>query len=251
MRSPEDMEHARRMLERGANDHEISRATGVPSNTVGRWRRGATAAFIAPPIVRPWRPPDDHAYAYLLGLYLGDGCVSVASRKRVMFRVALDEAYPGVIAECEAAMRLVMPSSACRTYARRGANAVTAQASGPLWLEAFPQHGPGRKHERRIEFVDWQRNIVDRFPREFLRGLIHSDGCRTVNRFKTKLPSGRVAEYAYARYFFSNLSADIRGLFCEYCGRLGIRWTQSNPRNISVSHRDSVALLDAFVGPKR
>ncbi len=111
--------------------------------------------------------------------------------------------------------------------------------------------GRGRKHTRPIRLEPWQREIVDAFPREFLRGLIHSDGCRTVNRFKTRLPSGRVAEYAYPRYFFSNLSADIRGLFCEYCERLGIRWTQSNHRNISVSHRHSVALLDEFVGPKR
>jgi hypothetical protein len=66
-----------------------------------------------------------------------------------------------------------------------------------------------------------------------------------------KLPSGRVAEYAYPRYFFSNLSPDIRGLFCEACDRLGLRWTQSNHRNISISHRASVALLDEFVGPKR
>jgi hypothetical protein len=57
--------------------------------------------------------------------------------------------------------------------------------------------------------------------------------------------------YSYPRYFFSNLSADIRGLFCEYCDRLGIRWTQSNHRNISVSHRRSVAALDEFIGPKR
>ena len=95
------------------------------------------------------------------------------------------------------------------------------------------------------------RQIVDAFPREFLRGRIHSDGCRTINRFKTRLPSGRWAECEYPRYFFSNMSADIRGLFCEYCERLGIRWTQSNHRNISVSHRTSVALLDEFVGPKR
>jgi hypothetical protein len=92
--------------------------------------------------------------------------------------------------------------------------------------------------------------IVDRFPQEFLRGLLHSDGCRTVNRFTTKLPSGRVAEYAYPRWFFSNRSADIRGLFCEYCDRLGIRWTQSDARNISVSHRRAVALLDSFVPAK-
>jgi hypothetical protein len=92
--------------------------------------------------------------------------------------------------------------------------------------------------------------IVDRFPEQFLKGLIHSDGCRCVNRFKTKLPSGRVAEYEYPRYFFSNLSSDIRALFCEYCERLGVRWTQSNHRNISVSHRKSVAILDRFIGPK-
>jgi hypothetical protein len=47
------------------------------------------------------------------------------------------------------------------------------------------------------------------------------------------------------------LSTDIRGLFCEYCEKLGIRWTQSNHRNISVSHRRSVAALDEFIGPKR
>jgi hypothetical protein len=58
------------------------------------------------------------------------------------------------------------------------------------------------------------------------------------------------AEYTYPRWFFSSRSADIRGLFCEYCERLGIRWTQSNPRNISVSHRRSVALLGSFVPAK-
>ena len=115
---------------------------------------------------------------------------------------------------------------------------------------SFPQHGPGRKHERKIELAPWQREIVDEFPQEFVRGLLHSDGCRTVNRFTTLLPSGRVAEYAYPRWFFSNRSADIRALFCEYCERLGIRWTQSNPRNISVVAPHSVALLDSFVPAK-
>ena len=66
----------------------------------------------------------------------------------------------------------------------------------------------------------------------------------------TRLPSGRDATYSYPRYFFSNESADIRSIFCEYCDRLGLRWTQSNRRNISIAHRDSVAKLDEFVGPK-
>jgi hypothetical protein len=100
---------------------------------------------------------------------------------------------------------------------------VRAVGTSKRWPEAFPQHGPGRNHNRKIELVPWQREIVDRFPQEFVRGLLHSDGCRTINRFKTRLRSGRVAEYAYPRCFFSNRSDDIRGLFCEYCERLGIR----------------------------
>lgn len=61
---------------------------------------------------------------------------------------------------------------------------------------------------------------------------------------------GTSASTEYPRYFFSNLSADIRTIFCEHCDLLGIRWTLSNPRNVSIAHRDSVALLDEFVGPK-
>jgi hypothetical protein len=97
----------------------------------------------------------------------------------------------------------------------------------------------------------WQQRIVDRHTGEFIRGLIHSGGCRTTNRFTTRLPSGRVAEYAYGRYFFSNLSTDIRGLFCHACDLLGVRWTQSNPRNISVSPEERGQLIRGARGPRR
>jgi len=122
-------------------------------------------------------------------------------------------------------------------------------ATSPAWTLAFPQHGAGKKHERAIALVGWQQHLVDRFPKQFLRGLIHSDGSRVVNRFQLKLASGS-REYAYPRYFFTNLSADIQRLFCESCERLGIRWTRSSYKNISVADRRSVALLDSFVGSK-
>ena len=232
---------------------EVADVTGIPFGTVSRWRQGRTDAFgdrVPVPSRRPWRLRHGRAYSYLLGMYLGDGCIG--GNDRVCYlRVSLDSQYEWIIAQCAAAMRVVMPHAKVHVRPRPGARMVYVESATKAWLEAFPQHGPGRKHERRIELADWQRDVVDTYPQEFLRGLIDSDGCRTINRFKTKLPSGRVAEYEYARYFFSNLSADIRGLFCEYCERLGVRWTQSNARNISVSHRGSVAVLDDFVGPKR
>jgi hypothetical protein len=196
-----------------------------------------------------WSPPDLARYSHLLGLYLGDGHLARHPRTYRLV-ITCDAGYPNLIDECRRSMASTEVARRVRVEPDHARRCVRVVADSKLWPEAFPQHGPGRKHERRIELVDWQREIVDRFPREFLRGLLHSDGCRTVNRFSTLLPSGRMAEYAYPRWFFSNRSADIRGLFCEYCERLGIRWTQSNPRNISISHRASVALVDSFVPAK-
>ena len=196
-----------------------------------------------------WRPPHEASYSHLLGLYLGDGHLAAWPRTYRLV-VTCDAAYPALVDACKQSVELTALPRRVRVEQDATRRCVRVVADSRRWPEAFPQHGPGRKHDRRIELADWQRAVVDRFPQEFLRGLLHSDGCRTVNRFKTALPSGRVAEYAYPRWFFSNRSADIRALFCEYCERLGIRWTQSNPRNISVSHRRSVALLDSFVPAK-
>lgn len=98
--------------------------------------------------------------------------------------------------------------------------------------------------------ADWQLELTHSHPGSLIRGLIHSDGCRVVNRFRTKLPSGRDAEYAYVRYFFSNLSEDIREIFRQSCELLDIRVTQSNDRNLTMCHRDSIAILEELVGPK-
>ena len=93
---------------------------------------------------------------------------------------------------------------------------------------------------------NWQRVIVDRHPKSLLRGLIHSDGWRGANRVTVR---GRT--YEYPRYQFSNVSDDIRRIFCDACDVLGIEWRRMNAKNISVAKRNSVAALDEFIGPKR
>jgi hypothetical protein len=110
------------------------------------------------------------------------------------------------------------------------------------WPCLFPQHGPGRKHERKIELTRWQQDLVDLDPRPLLRGLLHSDGCRVLNW---------VNGTPYPRYHFINRSEDIRAIFGRGCDALGIAWRPHNRWSLSVARRDSVALLDAFVGAKR
>lgn len=109
------------------------------------------------------------------------------------------------------------------------------------WPLLFPQHGPGRKHERRIVLDPWQEDIVTHHTREFIRGLIHSDGCRVLNRVNGKDDP---------RYFFTQVSDDIRRLFCTACRQLGVRYTWNNWKTVSIARAPSVAILDSFVGPK-
>jgi hypothetical protein len=197
-----------------------------------------------------WFPPDPRAYAYVLGIYLGDGCLGCPKRGNPHIQITLDAIYPGIVEECVHAPERLVAGLDVRVWRDQRHRRVTVHATYVYWTDLLPQHGPGRKHERLIELREWQKVLIEEAPEQFIRGLIHSDGCRTMNTFTTRLPSGRDATYSYPRYFFSNESADIRAIFCDYCERLGLRWTQSNRRNISIAHRDSVALLDEFVGPK-
>jgi hypothetical protein len=184
---------------------------------------------------------DERTYAYLLGLYLGDGHIVVTKRGVYRFSVFQDQRYRGLIAECRLAMARVR--SGGRLPGRRFHDgAAEVYSYWKHWPCLFPQHGPGRKHDRPIRLAAWQEEIVIRNPDPLLRGLIHSDGCRVLNTVKG---------HVYPRYQFSNRSEDIRAIFCRACDLSGTRWRQSNAETISVSRRPDVRRLDTIIGPKR
>jgi hypothetical protein len=240
-------------LNTGLSDYRIAAETGVARATVRRWRLAAVPPRTILHVERgeAWKVSDGLAYCYLLGAYLGDGTVVANGPNSASLRIVNDVRYPGISEEICEAMARTFPGSPTRTNPSSNRGAEVLCISHPGVMRAFPQHGPGRKHLRPIELTEWQRALTHAHPEALIRGLIHSDGCRSENRFQTRLPSGRVATYQYVRYFFSNLSDDIRAIFASHCEQLGIRVTQSNPRNLSVSHRASVAILERIVGPKR
>ncbi len=178
-------------------------------------------------------------YAYLLGLYLGDGCIARLARTYSL-RLSLDAKYPNVVAEARAVLEACFPT-----------NRVSLHAAGPrrttmvLCIHGnhlpclFPQHGHGKKHERRIELEPWQSEHVDDAPWPLIRGLIQSDGCRYLNR---------TGPYVYPSYGFGQLSVDIRRIFTQACDRVGIDRTYS--RYTRIYRRASVALMEHHVGGK-
>jgi hypothetical protein len=246
--------HAVVLMERGISLRSISISTGISRATLHYWREHpvstnprATCPRCAP---SPMLPEPQADYAYLLGLYLGDGCISLAGArdKRVWkLRIACADAWPGLRRECERAMSTVRPASKVFTQQQVGCTEVISCSRH--WPCLFPQHGPGRKHMRKIELQPWQRTIVTTHAGRFARGLFHSDGYRGINRVRAHLADGD-HWYEYPRYLFTNESADILRLCGDALDRLEVAWRFSRRNSISVARREAVALLDEFVGPK-
>jgi hypothetical protein len=128
---------------------------------------------------------------FVLGIYLGDWYVVHASTPSPVLEISLDPKYPKIVEECSASIWRLVGARAkeSRRKTPRG-EAIRLAAKSHLWPSVFPQHGPGKKHEREISLTSWQQAAVDRFPDQFVRGLIWSDGCRVV-RPLPDLPSVR------------------------------------------------------------
>lgn len=232
----------------GESLNSISKRLGISRAALREWRdRGE----------RPARPSDcprcgtatldAPSYAHLLGLYLGDGCLSRHRRDVFALRIACDDVYPRLIDEAESAVRAVHPNRPVHRVAAVGYTSVVSYWKH--WPCLFPQHGPGRKHLRTIALADWQQEIVAEHPELLLRGLFNSDGCRVAN-WTTRTVAGQVKRYEYPRYMFSNESPDIMRICQQALDQLTIPWRMPRPNALSVARHEAVATLDTFIGPK-
>ena len=190
---------------------------------------------------------DRAAYAELLGWYLGDGHLSRGRGTILNLSVFNDLQYVEANTRIFDLMARVKPGG--RPHTRTKSGCLVTTVSWQHWICLFPQHGPGRKHERPIELEPWQRAIVEEHPAEFLRGLFHSDGSRTRN-WASRMVRGERKRYDYPRWEFSNRSADILELCGWVLDLLAIPFRMRTPERLAVSRRDAVRRLDELIGLK-
>jgi len=161
---------------------------------------------------------------------------------------ACDLRYPDIINEIATHIAIVQGTDTIGFTLKEGC--VEVSSYWKHWICLFPQHGPGRKHERTIELVSWQLEMLDSHRKALVRGLIHSDDSGHINEVERQLRTGP-KRYRCSRCMFTNASRDILDLLTVPLDALGVHWTRTSPRDIAVSRREDVAFLDTFVDPKR
>ena len=108
------------------------------------------------------------AYCYVLGLYLGDGCIS-RNRRVWRLRITLDAKYPAIIDRCRQAIDILMPRQ------RAG---ISAARMGASKCGCTPSTGhacsrstvPARSTSGAIRLEPWQQALVDQATEEFIIG---------------------------------------------------------------------------------
>ena len=231
MRAESEYIYAKELLSKGMSESAAARHSGIPRVTIRDWlQRGFHPRSERTEIENPatyinHSEKRRSAYAFILGEYLGDGCVRTYHRGVFRLDIYNDARYEGLNQLIEQKLAVILPDNKVgRILQSRNCWDIYVYSKNIPVL--FPQMGAGRKHNRKIRLRPWQIEIIDDYPNEFIKGLIYSDGCIYDNNMKK---GGR--EYSYRSYSFSNKSKDIANYLSRSLKRIGIdvapRWAKN------------------------
>ena len=160
MRSAQEFNDVQRLIADGMNDCAIARITGIPRRTVRDWRckppiwprnRSESASCRAEHYLSTI-PAE--AYCYLLGLYLGDGCISRHPRS-FQLRITLDSKYPAIVDRCRQAVDILMPRQCARVRLRIG-----QLQRGVVVLKALAMPVPAARSRQETQARDSTRTLA-------------------------------------------------------------------------------------------
>lgn len=206
------VEVAEKLYNDGYSLRQIANILGCHFSTVMYWKNKNFQYINVKniPNIENYLQDKKEVYSYILGLYLGDGYIDKI-KKTYRLRIFLDSKYIKLINECVENLKILFPNNKINKTTRHVTLTIVYIYSNNL-PSLFPQIGLGRKHNRKIELENWQKNlIIDRF---LLKGFFHSDGS-----------SYFILKRGHRHYNFKNYSEDILTIYKDCCDRLGIGYT--------------------------
>lgn len=181
-------------------------------------------------------------YSFILGLYLGDGCITENGRNNSSYklRIAQDKKYPKTISLIQNRLSSFFGKES-KLVSGKGCYHITIYDKYlPIY---FPQHGKGFKHDRKIRLNDFQLKNIDDV--ELLKGLWISDGSFYI---------AKLSKYKYERYNFTNKSTDLIEIFSGLLDNLGVKHSKRVKNNgvwiIEIQNKKYVSILRDILGIK-
>ncbi len=232
-----DLLNARQRIEDGESVRSVAQSLGVHHSLLQYYQKQdwqkKNLVKRTPIDVDLWK----QHYSYALGLYLGDGHISLV-RKTYRLRITLDSIYPKVINMAIESLEYLLPDNKVTVHKITNSRAINVTVFSNRLPKLFPQHGEGVKHNRDVSLKQWQINIIDHQP--FIRGLMHSDGSRYIRT---------VGKYQYASYNFTNVSHNIAATCCWALRALNVDFkiVRNGPKiRVNIDKRRSVGILDSI-----
>jgi hypothetical protein len=146
----EEVAEARRLARLGFGASEIARRTGIPRSTVRDWLLERTRSDSSTRAAAFDPSKLSASYPYLLGMYLGDGCLSVHPRGVWRLRISLDRRYPGIIEECRQAVAEATRSTISHLIYWRSSRGVAT-----CWAFGTPGHRTPSTSRARTTWRRW------------------------------------------------------------------------------------------------
>ena len=226
----------------GKNKSQLEKEYNIPRSTIRYWIDNKDTIFIPKTTDKPLEliieeiKNKKEQYNYILGLYLGDGCIST-HKMSYKLRIPQDNKYPKSIINIKNILNSFFPNNTfiCNP---NGCTVIGIYDKNlPLY---FPQHGGGKKHDRPIILSDYQRDNIDYL--NLMSGLWMSDG------------SYYLAQKKYECYNFTNKSTDIISLFEECLNNFKIAYRKRIKKNgvwiIEITKKSEVLKMKDLVGIK-
>lgn len=143
--------------------------------------------------------------AYLLGVLLGDGDLSLFARGVYRLRLYQDSRYPSLIKKWVSICQVCFPNNKV-SVSPHTSGKCTIIAVYSKGLDNLPfSPGKGKKCYQKMEIPAWV--LEDRgYCRDVITGLIESDGCIYRDNIKS---------YSYTRVSFSTSSEDLKNFFVK------------------------------------
>jgi hypothetical protein len=245
------IEEVLKRYEENKNISELSRIYSVPRHTILYWLKSNILNTIQVREEINQKTIDsiyEHIslnkkeYSFILGLYLGDGCITQNGRNDSSYklRIAQDNKYPKSIHDIKNKLSNFFVKEAKLVDVKGCCHITIYDKYLPIY---FPQHSKGFKHDRKINLNQFQLENIDHA--ELMSGLWLADGSRYFANH---------GKYKYERFNFTNKSLDIIELFESCLNKFEIKYSKRVKPDkiwiIEIQNKENVNKIKNIVGIK-